>query len=156
MRPSILPLYFSFMSVKITPRKPTASSPSPHVMLALLGDEKWNTSTRPTKKNKPKARNRISTKKDPCVSSLGNLDHTPSFSDLRIFSRMASIMNSDRFLYPKPGFSLIKSSTFFRRGSGILTVVYLVAMDYLKRLFKIKIGSNVDVMYSNKLIGGMY
>ena len=83
-------------------------------------------------------------------------NQSPSFLTLSIFSRMASIMNSDRFLYPKPGFSLIKSSTFFRRGSGILTVVYLVAMDYLKRLFKIKIGSNVDVMYSNKLIGGMY
>jgi hypothetical protein len=37
-----------------------------------------------------------------------------------------------------------------------LTVVYFVAMNYLKHLFKIKIGSNVDVMYSNSLLGGMY
>ena len=83
-------------------------------------------------------------------------NQSPLLPTLSIFSRIASIMNSERFLYPKPGFSLIKSSTFFKRGSGILTVVYFVAMNYLKHLFKIKIGSNVDVMYSNSLLGGMY
>lgn len=83
-------------------------------------------------------------------------NQAPPFLTLSIFSRIASIINSERFLYPKPGFSMINSSTFFKSGSGILTVVYFVAIDYLKRLFKIKIGSNVDVIYSNKLIGGMY
>ena len=82
-----------------------------------------------------------------------NANHTPFDSRDRIFSRIDSMMNSERFLYPRSGFSWIKSSIFFKRGSGILTVVYVVAMSYLKCLFKIIIGSNTVVVYSNRLIG---
>ena len=82
--------------------------------------------------------------------------HLPSFFKVISFSRIASIINSERFLYPSSGFSWINSSIFFRRGSGILTVVYRVAIHSLTRILKITVGSNTVVLYGNRYIGGSY
>lgn len=87
---------------------------------------------------------------------FANKYHLPPFFKLMSFSRTASTINSDRFLYPRSGLSRIKSSTFFRRGSGILTVVYRVAIRSLTFISKITVWSNVVVLYGNSLIGGRY
>ncbi len=83
-------------------------------------------------------------------------NQAPLDSRVRIFSRIDSTMNSERFLYPRSGFSRIISSIFFKRGSGIFTVVYVVAISYPNYIFKITIGSNTVVVYSNELIGVVY
>lgn len=83
-------------------------------------------------------------------------NYTPFGSRDLIFSRIASTMNSERFLYPSSGLALIISSTFLIRGSGTLTVVYVVAMGYPNNLFKITLGSNTVVLHSNELIGVVY
>ena len=82
--------------------------------------------------------------------------YLPSFFRSISFSRIASTINSERFLYPSSGFSWIKSSTLFRRGSGILTVVYRVAIHSLTFIIKIIVWSNTVVLYGNKYIGGVY
>ena len=70
-----------------------------------------------------------------------------------IFSRIASIMNSERLRYAYCGFSRIISSIFSRSWSGIFTVVYDVAIHGTNITSKLTIGSNVSVIHSNFLIG---
>ena len=70
-----------------------------------------------------------------------------------IFSRIASMMNSERLRYAYWGFSRIISSIFSRSWSGIFTVVYDVAIHGNYVTSKLTVGSNGDVIHSNTLIG---
>ena len=70
-----------------------------------------------------------------------------------IFSRIASMMNSERSRYAYWGFSRIISSIFSRSWSGIFTVVYDVAIHGNDITSKLTVGSNEGVIHSNTLIG---
>ena len=91
------------------------------------------------------------------IGKEGTLDH--GFWDffrssrVRIFSRIASMMNSERLRYAYSGCSRIISSIFSSNWSGIFTVVYDVAMDGNYIILKLTIGSNTDVIHNNHLIG---
>lgn len=77
-------------------------------------------------------------------------------SRARIFSLMASMMNSERLRYAYSGCSRIMSSIFSRSWSGIFTVVYKVAMCNNHITPELIIGSNVSVIHSNYFIGGIH
>lgn len=72
-----------------------------------------------------------------------------------IFSRIASITNSERLRYAYSGCSRMISSTLSRIVSGIFTVVYVVAIhsNYIKN--KLTVGSNNVVIHSNHFKGGI-
>ncbi len=74
----------------------------------------------------------------------------------RIFSRIASMMNSERLRYAYSGCLRIISSILSSSWSGIFTVVYEVAMCGNHVTTELIIGSNVDVIHSNFFIGGIY
>ncbi len=71
------------------------------------------------------------------------------------FSRIASTMNSERLRYAYSGCDRIISSIRSRIGSGILTVVYWVAIHSNYAIKKLTLGSKTVVIYDNNLIGGM-
>ncbi len=92
----------------------------------------------------------------PFFPGIGNHFFGPfGFSKFIIFSRIASMMNSERLRYAYSGCSRINSSTLSRRVSGTLTVVYEVAINNKYITPQITLGSNVDVMHSNNFIGGV-
>jgi len=72
--------------------------------------------------------------------------HFPSSSD-RIFSRMASMMNSDRLRYARSGLLEIRRSMVAIISSGIATVVYPFTMHtkYIRK--RLDFVSNLLVMY---------
>ena len=99
----------------------------------------------------------------PRTSECDRTNHRPSFNEdhflpsrERIFSRTASMMNSDRLRYAYSGWSRKISSIFSRSLSGIFTVVYEVAIYYIYVTPQLIIGSNVVVIHNNNLIGGIY